>query len=169
MLATGQIKPDQDQETEGKKKVTGPKSRVQSPPLDTQPPAATRGRGPSVPSSPSGAYRGTDDKRRKAQDSPDPTYEERVQALLRYVDKPPMASGARPDAFQGMPLAQADPARVVDFTRKKGDSEERSPENPGDSPKPSSRRGGGPSRPSEGEEQAPTIRPVQWSQIKKKE
>jgi len=158
MLATGQVKPDQGQETEGKrqkhtmsevegaegrKEVQSPESRVQSP----KPP-----------------------KRLRTQDSPDPTYEERVQALLRYVDKPSKASGARSDAFQGMPLTQADPGRVVDFTsRKKRDSEKRSPEDPEDRPEAAPQQESRPSRSSKGEEQTPAIRPVQWSQIKKKE
>ncbi|OGG47127.1 MAG: hypothetical protein A3F84_16895 [Candidatus Handelsmanbacteria bacterium RIFCSPLOWO2_12_FULL_64_10] len=170
MLATGQIKPDQDQETEGQKGVTGHESRVKKDSHGSRVTGQKNSHGSRVTSRESKKQPSKPgDPRLATQDSTDLTYEERVQALLRYVDKPPNASGAKSDAFQGIPLAQADPARVVDFTRKKKDSEKRSPEDPGDRPEAAPQREGRPSRSSEGEEQAPTIRPVQWSQIKKKE
>ncbi|MSS70793.1 MAG: response regulator [Candidatus Latescibacteria bacterium] len=143
MLATGQLKPDPNPEPEGKEKVPSPESRV-----------------------PSRRRPATRDPRPETQGPADPTQEQRVRALLRYADKPSKDSPKKPEGFQAMPLKSADPARIIDFTRKKKDAEpppdrrNRPPEKKGENPSPGS---------SGGEEQHPVIRPVQWTQIKKKE
>jgi CheY-like chemotaxis protein len=138
MQATGQQQPDQDREPEGGKKVTGHRR------------PATRDLRPRTP------------------ESTDPTYAEKVRALLQRVDKPAGAKAGR-EGFQAIPLAQADPGRVVDFTRKKKEDEKPPPET--QQSRASDRKGKEkrPPEPSGDGAERPVIRPVQWSQIKKKQ
>jgi hypothetical protein len=164
MLASGQLQPEQDpdQKSEARSQKSdkapapAPPAKGQNNPYLSRAPRQGSRQPPSKPADPESGTR-------------DPTYEDRVKALLRYVDKPAQES-APSKGFQAMPLAQADPARIVDFTRKKKDpdppakQQHPSPEKKGGRASPGSSRGR-----EKGGEQDPVIRPVLWTQIKKKE
>jgi hypothetical protein len=144
MQASGQLKPVQSpesevqgQKTEKKSKVQSPKSKVQS----QRPDPGLR----------------TQDSGLRTQDSADQTYAERVQALLRHVGKSSTPPDPKTKGFQSIPVAQADPARVIDFTQKRK-KEDPPPEDRGNRPGATEKK-----------EQDPAIRSVQWTQIKKKD
>lgn len=104
---------------------------------------------------------------------PEPTHVERVQALLRFVGQPE-APAPEPAAqgFQSLPIARADPARVIDHTRKSREAgaddrqEQGAPQDPPQKkPSPSKAK----DRQAAKEGPGTAVRPVQWTQIRKKD
>lgn len=181
MLATGKVPIDPPKERPGEREK-GSEGRGAAGLKDRAARAAARGEMESsqgVGRVPEGLREGTEARRdqvvrkKRPTESTDPTYAERLQALLKHVGKLDLAPQEGPTAFRELGTQEAGPGRIVDFTRKAREGNLTS--NTGD-PATAGGRGEksagshsdkGSQDSSKGEEGDPVVRPVHWTQIKK--